>query len=131
MFVKSCTFIGHKDCSDIIEQELYRSVDYLITEKGVRNFYVGTQGNFDYLAYKVLVSLKNKYKIEIFVVLAYLNIERTYFNEKYTVFPEVLEVTPKRFAIAKRNKFMIDKSNYLICYVNNHFTNFKITVLRQ
>ncbi len=123
MFVLSCTFIGHRDCPDEIEEKLYETVECLIIKNGVKNFYVGTQGKFDYIVYRVLADLKSKYNIEIYVVLAYLDEKKKYYNEKFTVFPEILETIPKRYAIIKRNKYMINKSQFLVSYVNNSFTN--------
>ncbi len=57
------------------------------------------------------------------MVLAYLDDKKKYYNQSFTIFPEILDKTPKKYAIIKRNKFMIDKSQFLICYVNNSFTN--------
>ena len=37
-----------------------------------------------------------------------------------SVYPD-LENTPPRFAIIKRNEWMIDKSDFLIAYVKNSF----------
>lgn len=43
--------------------------------------------------------------------------------EDNTIYPEGLELVPKRFAIKKRNEWMIDNSNYVICHVKNNFSN--------
>ena len=40
-----------------------------------------------------------------------------------TIFPDVLENTPSRFAINKRNKWMIEKSDYVVCFVWQTLTN--------
>ena len=119
----SCTFIGHRDCPDFIEDELYMQVENLIVNNSVKKFYVGSEGKFDFITYKVLLKLKKKYNIEILVVLAYLDNKKNYYNQSFTVFPEILEKTPRRYAILKRNHYMIDKSQFMICYVDNSFTN--------
>ncbi len=64
-----------------------------------------------------------EYNIKVIVVLAYLNSRQTYYDSKKTIFPYILERTPKRYAINKRNEYMIKKSQYIICYVNNTFSN--------
>lgn len=133
---KACTFIGHKDCCENIYDDLYIAIEKLIVEDDVLTFYVGTHGSFDKLVYRVLIQLEKKYKIKVIVVLAYMNIrkENIYYDIKKTIFPDVLETTPLRFAINKRNDFMIKNSQYMICYVNNTFSNsykYIITALKK
>ncbi len=119
----SCTFIGHKDCSDKIKIKLKEMIEELIVNEGVNNFYVGTHGKFDYYAYESLCDLELKYDIKINVVLAYLNSREKFYDNIKTIFPYGLENTPKRYTIIKRNNYMIKKSQYMICYVNNSFSN--------
>ena len=118
--MESCCFIGHRNCPDNVKELLLSTIETLITEKNVHCFYVGTQGSFDRLAYEALCVLENKYQIEIFVVLPYLNRQDAYpyCDMKKTIFPDVLTKTPARFAIRKRNSFMINQSNYVIAYIN-------------
>ncbi len=123
--MKSCTFIGHRDSSINLYDKLYCEIEKMIVRENVKNFYVGTNGNFDKIVYNILSKLKDKYKIQINVVLAYLNLkkENIYFDINETIFPDILEKTPLRFAINKRNEYMIKKSQYIICCVDNTFTN--------
>lgn len=73
----------------------------------------------------MLCQLENAYDIDVKVVLAYLNQKArdSYYDTDKTVFPEVLDKTPLRFAISKRNLYMIEQSQYMVCYVNNTFSN--------
>ncbi len=121
----SCTFIGHSECGSDIVDKLYKTIKDLIVNKNVHTFYVGTHGSFDYHVYKVLCELEKTYDIKVHVVLAYLNkrSEHTYYSEEKTIFPSVLERTPLRYAINKRNIYMISKSQFLICFLNQTFTN--------
>ena len=90
----------------------------------MKTFYVGTNGNFDRLVYNILIELRCIYDIKINVVLAYLNKNDTaYYDENLTIFPSVLEMTPPKYSILKRNEYMLDNSGFLICYINNSFTN--------
>ncbi len=76
------------------------------------------------MAYGTLCKLENKYPIEIKVVLAYLNNgQNSYYDFNKTIFPSVLENTPLRYAIIKRNRYMADNCNHVICYVNNSLSN--------
>ncbi len=128
--MKNCCFIGHKNCGCEIKENLLNTVKKLIVENNVKNFYVGTQGNFDRLVYEVLCILQNYYEIEIFIVLAYLNrnTDNVYYDCKKTIFPDVLTKTPMRFAIRRRNSYIIDISDYVITYVNNQFSNTFINI---
>ncbi len=123
--ILSCCFIGHKDCTGAIRTNLLKTIESLIKEKNVTKFYVGTQGSFDRLVYDVLCDLESIYKIEINVVLAYLNdnCEEKYYDITKSVYPDELTKIPLRFAIRKRNSYMIDKSDYVICYMNDTFSN--------
>ena len=45
-------------------------------------------------------------------------------QEKYalpTLFPEGIENVPKKFAISYRNKWMIEKSDYVVAYIMRTF----------
>lgn len=69
----ACTFFGHKDTQKEIEPILRSTLIYLIKNKNVDLFYVGNQGNFDYMVKKNLKLLKTHYPyINYTVVLAYM-----------------------------------------------------------
>lgn len=121
----SCTFIGHRDCSADIKSALYDIINNLIIKENVSTFYVGTHGNFDKYVYEVLCMLEKKYEIKVFAVLAYLNNgkKQNFYDINHTIYPCVLENVPLRFAINKRNMYMIEQSQYMVCYINNTFSN--------
>lgn len=121
----SCTFIGHRNCPESIKNKLFLKIEDLVTTQNVDTFYVGTHGNFDRFVYETLIEIEKKHKIKIFVVLAYLNqkSDYIYYDNEKTIFPDCLTKTPLRFAINKRNHYMIDKSNFLICFLKNRFSN--------
>ena len=121
--MNSCTFIGHRDCSQEIKQELYSTIEMLIVKENVRVFYVGTHGGFDRIVYHVLTELERKYDIEVIVVLAYLNDRNVYYDTNKTLFPNGLEGVPQKYAIRKRNEYMLKRSQYMLCYVNNTYSN--------
>lgn len=117
----TCTFFGHRDCPDSVEPELLAAIENLITEKNVRTFYVGNHGNFDRLTASLLRGLAVLHPdIKYYVVLAYLPTKA--YSESYeSIFPEGIEEVPKRFAIDFRNRWMIEKSDYVITYVTRSF----------
>lgn len=116
---KSCCFFGHRYVTHDIKAKLTEIIQSLITEEQVYNFYVGHQGQFDSMVYSVLKELKIKYpQINYSVVLAYMpdkHIKEMYGED--TIFPDGLESVPKRFAILKRNDWIIRQSDFLVCYV--------------
>lgn len=117
---KTCCFFGHREVTHNIREKLKATIEKLITEDNVTDFYVGHQGQFDSMAYSVLKELKAKYpQIRYTVVLAYMPDEQI--KEVYgedTLFPDGLESVPKRFGISKRNDWMIEQSGYAVCYVH-------------
>ncbi len=119
----NCTFIGHSSCDIEIRNILFETIEKLIINKKVFTFYVGTHGKFDRYVYDVLCELRKFYKIEIYIVLSHINSIPDYCKNAKTIFPEVLEKTPFRYAITKRNLYMIENSQYMICYLENTFTN--------
>ena len=117
---KTCCFFGHREVKHNIRDKLTAIIERLITEDGVTEFYVGNQGQFDSMVYSVLKELKAKYpNIRYTVVLAYMpdeHIKEVYGED--TLFPDGLENVPKKFAISKRNDWMIQQSSYAVCYVH-------------
>lgn len=118
----TCTFFGHRDAPEKIEPILRSTLVDLIENKNVDMFYVGNQGRFDHMVRSNLKYLKSYYpNIDYAVVFAYRPIKKDEFEYKDysdTVYPEGLENTPPRFAISRRNIWMIDRSDYVVTYVN-------------
>lgn len=118
-----CTFFGHREVqnSDEVAKKLYNTISELIVNRDVRVFYVGNSGSFDRIVLEILRKLSKTYKIKYTVVLAYLNMNKAYCNyeAEETAYPENMEKTPPRFAIDKRNRWMIEKSDIAIAYINS------------
>ena len=122
----TCTFFGHRTVSKSIQPLLKKAIEDLILESNVDVFYVGNQGEFDKLVRKNLQQLKVVYpQIKCYVVHAYIpqKSEENEFGDNIdTIYPEGLEKSPLRYAIINRNKWMIEKSNYVITHVT-HISN--------
>ena len=116
-----CTFFGHRDAPSLLEPRIGEIIEQLITEKRVTYFYVGNNGNFDSMVHRQLKQLSEKYPhIRYYVVLAYMPTEQSEFDitdYSETIYPEGLESEPPRFAISKRNEWMIEKSDIVVTYV--------------
>ena len=115
----TCTFFGHKDAPDAIYPKLLKVVEELFLEHNVDRFLVGTHGSFDSLSLKALRELKKKYPLLVYsVVLAYLS-DVNHYEDAETIFPEGIEVVPKRFAITYRNEWMVRASDVVVCYIDH------------
>ena len=114
----ACTFFGHRECYGLNSQVLRQEIQELITQ-GVDTFYVGNQGRFDSMVYNCLKQLRKEYPyIHTCVVLAYLPTEKGEYDDMTdTMYPEI-ECHPK-FAIERRNRWMIEASDYCLCYINH------------
>ncbi len=115
-----CTFFGHWDTGEEIIPDLQKEIINLIENKNVDTFYVGNHGHFDGYAEEILKNLKEIYPhIKYSVVLAYLprGDDGDYYDFSNTIYPEGIEKSPLKFAITKRNKWMIEKSDFVITYV--------------
>ncbi|MBQ6824291.1 MAG: hypothetical protein IJP27_06545 [Clostridia bacterium] len=115
-----CVFFGHRDAPEELKPRLRQAVVTLIKEQGVRQFYVGHQGRFDGMVQAVLKELSAEYPIEYGVVLAYLPKEGDPTIEHSVVW-EGLEEVPPRYAIDRRNRWMVERCDYLIGYQRKSF----------
>lgn len=118
--MKVCTFFGHSECYGLDAAVLRSAIEDFI-KQGVTDFLVGHQGQFDGMVHSCLKSLQAQYpNIRYSVVLAYLPAEkRAWEDMSDTVYPEI-EGHPK-FAIERRNRYLIDSADMCLCYVNYSF----------
>jgi len=79
---------------------------------------VGSQGSFDRMAHEVLRDLRSDYDFEYEILLAYMPKKNSpAFDDEKTLFPSVLEKVHPRFAIDKRNRWMVEQSDFVVTYV--------------
>ena len=98
----------HQVCSDLIQQ-------------GADEFFLGGYGHFDFLCASVLREMKKDHpQIRLVLVLPYLNSSMLTEGYDETVYPP-LESVPKRFAIVRRNEWMIRESDIVVAYVIRGF----------
>lgn len=113
------TFFGHRDTPQSVKERLRKQICELIEKENADVFYVGNHGNFDRMTYSILKELKAFYPfISYTVVLAYLSESREKeFEARETVFPESVSCGPPRFAIDRRNRYMLEQCDAVISYV--------------
>lgn len=120
----ACTFFGHRECSASIKPKLRAVVVELIVRYGVDRFYVGRQGAFDAMARSVLRELAEVYPhISYTVVLERLPgpMDKAVWDFSDTIFPEGLEAVPPRFAISKRNDWMLKQADFVVTYITHNW----------
>lgn len=127
--MKSCFFIGHREASEEIFPLLAETVEHHIVDYGVTEFIVGNYGGFDHMAAKAVVEAKAKHPgIMLLLLIPYHPAERpveTPFGFDGTFYPPGLESVPRRYAIVRANRYMIDHVEYLIAYAWHPASNAK------
>ncbi len=113
----TCTFFGHRDTPEKIKPLLKNVLIDLIENRNVNIFYIGNNGAFDTMAREILKELKNTYKINYYVAIAYIPKKSEYDDYTDTIYFDELNTKPYRFRIVERNKIMLEKSDIVITYV--------------
>lgn len=120
-----CSMFGHRDCSDDIYLYLRRAMEILIEDFGVTCFYIGYNGNFDKIAYYTLSELVKEYEhVKFRVVAAYMPRSLSLAlkeNSLLITYPEGFEDIPKSVAIPRRNRWMVEQSDFVLGYVKFPF----------
>lgn len=119
--MKSCFFIGHREVSSEILPALRDAVEQHIVEYGVREFVVGHYGGFDRMAARAVIDAKVRHpEITLSMLIPYHPAERSVelppgFNN--TFYPPDMEKVPRRLAIVRANRYVVEHVDYLIAYV--------------
>lgn len=120
MCIKSCFFIGHREANEEIYADLLAAVERHIVEFGVTEFIIGHYGGFDRLAARAVIEAKKTHpEVTLTLLLPYHPAERPMeapegFDGTYC--PPDMERVPRRVAIVRANRYMVDHVDYLIAY---------------
>ena len=91
-----------------------------ISEYGVTEFIVGRYGDFDHLAARAVIALKAQYpQIILSLLIPYHPAERPIETPQgfdNTYHPPGMEKIPRRLAIVRANRYVVDHVDYLIAY---------------
>jgi uncharacterized phage-like protein YoqJ len=99
---------------------LREAVERHIVDYGVTEFIVSNYGGFDRVAAKAVIEAKTLHpQITLTLLIPYHPAERPIdpppgFDGSF--YPPNMEKVPRRFAISKANRYMIDHTDYLIAY---------------
>ena len=118
------TFCGHSDFlfSDDVKQQLKNILLNEIRKNATCKFYLGGYGDFDGLCLRTLKDLKADFpNIELIFIKPYLDknyskLDFAKYHYDDVIFPP-LESVPRKFAILKRNEWMVNEADLVIAYV--------------
>jgi len=117
----TCTFFGNRNTPDAVAPKLEAALIDLIENRGVDRFYVGDCGAFDRMVCRCLRRLSQRYPgVTYRVVLAYMPTQKNddFYSHEETIYPDGLETVPRRYAIARRNEWMISRADYVVTCVH-------------
>ena len=127
--IKTCTGFGHREIYKDITNEMFQAITAAI-EVGCEECLCWGYGEFDRQFAACVYRAKQKFphkNIKLSLVLPYYRSafkqlpqgENSVYDE--LVFPEQIENTHPKGAIKKRNRWMVEHSDMVICYITNRF----------
>ena len=118
--MRSCFFIGHREASSDIFPALSEAVEQHIVKYGVTEFIVGNYGRFDHMAAKAVIEAKNRHpEITLSMLIPYHPAAQPVAPPQgfdNTLFPPDMEKVPRRLAIVRANRYIVDHVDYLIAF---------------
>lgn len=124
---KSCFFTGHREVSGEILPTLECTIEQHISKYSVTEFIVGAYGEFDRLAANAVIRAKRQHpQVTLVLLLPYHPAERPIKTPKgfdSTYYPPDMEKVPRRFAIVRANRYIVDHVDYLIAYAWHSASN--------
>lgn len=129
--MKICTFAGHRTVYDSsIADKLTAAIQGLLQTDNEFCFYSGGMGQFDRLCEWAVRKAQREnphLKMELILVLPYLtnalNQNKEYYESSFDgiLVPSELIGVHYKGAIQKRNRWMVNHSDYLLAYVRQDF----------
>ncbi len=124
-------FAGHSFIAspNEVKAQVKNALRHFFSTATAISCYLGGRGAFDELCAGACKELKEEYpNIELVYVMPYLSIaeqekfkqQKAYGTYDSTVYPPI-ESTPPKFAILKRNKWMMANADVVIAFVNRRY----------
>ena len=115
---------GHREIDDIrsLEDRLYPLAEEIIRNSSYTTFLIGRNGEFDICAASVIKRVQRRTgneNSELICVFPYLRRDMEYYEKYYDgiLLPECTEKAHYKSAITKRNQWMVERADLIICYV--------------
>ena len=136
--MKVCSFTGHRNLAayDFDELLLQRVILNLV-KNGVNRFLCGMAVGFDMKAAQAVIVLKKSYNIELVACLPCANQSERYSAKNKVLYDEilsccdevvVLESEYKSGCMFKRDRYMVDNSDTVVCFLRKMRGGTKYTV---
>lgn len=129
--IYTVSFFGHRYIDNVsaIEDKLEPIIENLIRTKEYVEFLVGRNGDFDRIAASVVRRVKKRLdygNCALILILPYPTAEYKKNEEYFYQYYDEVEICDEslnshyKAAIGIRNKSIVDRSNSIICYINNN-----------
>lgn len=128
IYMTVCAFAGHRDVYQTgLDTEIEKAIVKLLQTDKEFIFFTGGMGRFDDMCSSAVRSAKRCYpnlNISLILVIPYmsnrLNTDKEYYEYLYDeiIVPSDLADIHYKAAIKKKNRWMIDKADCVIAYVN-------------
>lgn len=121
-----CAFTGHRVLSGDFDLPLLERVTEGLIRRGVDTFYCGMAKGFDLFAGEIVLKLKGRYDVKLICCIPYRG-QAEYFNasdkERYENILAycdqkiVLSEEYNRWCMHARDRYMVENSGTVICYL--------------
>lgn len=122
---KICTFCGHRTIFDnTVREDINHTILDLIENHSVTKFYSGNMGSFDYICENELLNIKKIFsEVKLCWIAPYFTQEIN--KELNCDYDEIIVLdssqTHYKRAIPERNRYMVRKSDFLLCYLRHDY----------
>ena len=130
------TFAGHSNFikSEIAENKILSILERIVADEKAE-FYLGGYGDFDEFAFECCKKYKlNHPKVSLILITPYIRTACNLNAFDGIIYPEI-ERVPLKFAISFRNKWMVNKADYVICAVDHDwggaYTTYRYAKLKK
>lgn len=119
-------FLGHSDITESseLQQLLEKTIEQHICSLRTTEFLTGGMGNFDTMAENAVIQAKKQHpEIKLILVIPYptakLEKQKEYYEQRYDsiLYPNELRGVHPKGDITKRNRWMVDSSENIICCI--------------
>lgn len=122
----ACAVTGHRVLGADFNSERLKNAFVELINKGVDTFLIGMAVGFDSKCFLVLEQLKNEYSIKLIACIPCANQDKSFTLAQKKEYARMLEVADQKIMVGveytsgcmlKRNRFMVDNADYLVCYL--------------
>jgi hypothetical protein len=135
---KTCCFTGHRELDAGFDREKLKRIIEKAAEIGFDTFLCGMARGFDSECFDVVAKLKREKRLTLIACVPCVNQARYYSQREKEEYEKrlkesdgVIYITDSDYTpgcMQKRNRFMVDNSGLVICYLNKNKGGTKTTV---